>query len=104
MTTMNTIARPVAPAADIFETDSDYQLYLDVPGAPRETIKVELDGRELRVYAPRPGADMADFERSFTLPAGLGEGAVEAELKAGVLGLRIAKPAAMMPRTIEIQG
>jgi len=111
----DTATRPVAPAVDIFEDAAGITLLADMPGVSRESLDVRLDGDELavegrvelqlqedmrsvwaEVQAPR-------FRRVFTLSRELDAGRIEANLKDGVLQLRIPKQAQAQARRIEVR-
>jgi HSP20 family protein len=111
----DTATRPVAPAVDIFEDAAGITLLADMPGVSRESLDVRLDGDELavegrvelqlqedmrsvwaEVQAPR-------FRRVFTLSRELDAGRIEANLKDGVLRLRIPKQAQAQARRIEVR-
>jgi HSP20 family protein len=57
------------PTSDVFESDSQLLLILDLPGCKREDIEVALEGEALTVRAPigelEPGYA---WQRSFTVP------------------------------------
>jgi HSP20 family protein len=105
-----------APAVDIFETASEIVLKAELPGIARDQVHVEVvDGvlslrgerkvekevkeenyhRVERVY----GA----FHRSFTLPDTVDPDKVRAELKDGVLEVRLGKREQAKPRQIQVK-
>jgi len=111
----NANARPIAPAVDIFEDAAGITLLADMPGVSRDSLDVRLDGDALavegrvelqlpedmravwaEVQAPR-------FRRVFTLSRELDAGRIEANLKDGVLQLRIPKQAQAQARRIEVR-
>ncbi len=107
-------ARPVSPAVDVFEDAGGITLLADMPGVSRETLDVRLDGDTLavegRVELGLP-ADMRAvfaevqvprFRRTFTLSRELDSARIEANLKDGVLTLRVPKLAHAQPRRIEV--
>jgi HSP20 family molecular chaperone IbpA len=87
----------VTPHCDLYESDSEYLLVIDMPGASADTLSVELTGSELAIRAQRPassqGADAASttFERRIELPSDVDGGSTSAQLQAGVLRVQIAK-------------
>jgi HSP20 family protein len=105
----------VAPAADIYETGDAFVLLLDMPGASKETIVVNVDGEKLTVKAPAaghhgPGASLLYREipggaylRSFTLGQGVDADKIDAVYEGGVLALKIFKSEAMKPREITVR-
>ena len=106
--------RPVAPAVDIFEDAGGITLLADMPGVSRERLDVKLDGDNLSVEGrveldapPEMRALWAEvsvprFRRTFTLSRELDAGRIEANLKDGVLTLRVPKQAHAQPRRIEV--
>ncbi len=103
----------VIPRADIFEDDSSYLLFLDLPGVPNEELSVRVDDGQLTVEGTRPSFDedtpiasefrSVRYVRSFRVPRGLDPGKVEAQLKNGVLKLSLQKPEQLRPKQIEVK-
>ena len=89
----------VTPHCDLYESDSEYLLVIDMPGASSESLSVELTGSELAIRAQRSpssqGADVATttFERRIELPSDVDGGSTSAQLQGGVLRVQIAKAA-----------
>ena len=106
--------RPVSPAVDIFEDAGGITLLADMPGVSRERLDVKLDGDNLSVEgsveldAPAEmralwaEVNVPRFRRTFTLSRELDAGRIEANLKDGVLTLRVPKLAHAQPRRIEV--
>jgi len=111
----NASQRAVAPAVDIFEDAGGITLLADMPGVSRDKLEVRLDGDSLAIegQVSIPTADdmrplwaevnVPRFRRSFTLSRELDAGRIEANLKDGVLNLRIPKQAHAQPRRIAVQ-
>ncbi|MEP6503893.1 MAG: Hsp20/alpha crystallin family protein [Betaproteobacteria bacterium] len=107
-------ARPVSPAVDIFEDAGGITLLADMPGVSRERLDIRLDGDTLaiegRVQLDAPAEMRAlwsevgvpHFRRTFTLSRELDAARIEANLKDGVLTLRVPKQAHAQPRRIEV--
>jgi len=107
--------RPVSPAVDIFEDAGGITLLADMPGVSRERLDVKLDGDNLsiegRVELDAPAemralwaeVNVPLFRRTFTLSRELDAGRIEANLKDGVLTLRVPKQAHAQPRRIEVK-
>jgi len=106
--------RAALPAVDVFEDNAGITLLADMPGVPREQLDIKVEGEELlieggvqprtpdgleaiyaEVRAPR-------YRRSFTLSRELDTTRIEANLKDGVLSLRIPKQAHAQPRKITV--
>ena len=106
--------RPVSPAVDIFEDAGGITLLADMPGVSKERLDVKLDGDNLSVEggveldAPAEmralwaEVNVPRFRRTFTLSRELDTGRIEANLKDGVLALRVPKLAHAQPRRIEV--
>lgn len=106
---------PLLPAVDIVEDQSGITLRADVPGVSKENLNVRVEGghllidAEIAVQVPdnlgvlyaevRGGA----YHRSFALSNELDSSAVEANLKDGVLTIRVPRTERAKPRKIEIQ-
>jgi HSP20 family molecular chaperone IbpA len=103
------------PPTDIFEDAEGITLQMDVPGAARERLKLQVNRNQLDVEAdaridmPQDmEAVYADvrathYQRTFALSSELDAERIEAALKDGVLTLRIPKRAELRPRKIEVR-
>ncbi|HYE06713.1 MAG TPA: Hsp20/alpha crystallin family protein [Planctomycetota bacterium] len=103
----------VEPAANIYETETDFYIVADLPGAVAEDVNVIADGSSLAIAAKAPvarpeGMDGEDvlrqFERWFSLPDGVDQSAAEARLTDGVLTLRLPKAAEARAHRIAVKG
>jgi HSP20 family molecular chaperone IbpA len=106
--------RPVSPAVDIFEDAGGITLLADMPGVSKDRLEVKLDGDSLSIEggveldAPAnmralwAEVSVPRFRRTFTLSRELDAGRIEANLKDGVLNLRVPKHAHAQPRRIEV--
>ena len=103
----------VAPACDVFENADELLLVADVPGVAKEAVSIQLDKGTLTVEAKRGAlatgtllagdSRVRDFVRVFTVPAGIDGSRIEAELRAGVLRVRLPKSEKHKPRRIEVR-
>ena len=103
------------PATDIYEDDEGITLQLDVPGASKERLSLQVNRDRLDVEAdvridmPQDMeavyADLRStrYQRTFALSSELETSKVDASLKDGVLTLRIPKRAEIRPRRIEVR-
>jgi HSP20 family protein len=106
--------RAVLPAVDVFEDAGGITLLADMPGVPREQLELKIEGDALlieggvqpltpegleAVYAE---VRVPRYRRSFTLSRELDTARIEANLKDGVLTLRIPKQAHAQPRRIAV--
>lgn len=103
-----------SPAADLFETDDEYVLELELPGFSREDIELTLEQGILTVTGERQAEEderrayrvreraFGRFTRSFTLPRSVDAEDVDAEFRNGVLRVTMAKTPEAKPRRIEV--
>jgi HSP20 family molecular chaperone IbpA len=106
--------RAVLPAIDVFEDASGITLLADMPGVPKEQLEVKVEGDALwiegQVQQSTPNGLQAvyaelrvpRYRRSFTLSRELDTSRIDAQLKDGVLTLRIPKQAHAQPRRIAV--
>ena len=104
----------VIPAVDVFEDSSGITLVADIPGVPKEQLDLKVEGDALLieggVQQPTPDGLEAvyaevripRYRRSFTLSRELDTARIDANLKDGVLTLRIPKLAHAQPRRIAV--
>jgi HSP20 family protein len=104
------------PRADILEGEQDFMVRLDLPGIDREDLDISLENETLTIKAERkveapegyrahrrelPGR--MTFKRSFNLGNHVDAEGIKAELKDGVLAIRLPKSRQAMPRRIEVK-
>ena len=101
---------------DIFEDSDSLVLIADMPGVSKERLDVRVDGNtlvlegdvqfDLPEKAEAVYADVRStaYRRSFVLSQELDTDQIQANLKDGVLSVRIPKRAAVRARKIEVQG
>ena len=110
------LAPAFAPAADMYETDTELVLEVDVPGYDESQLTVSVTDHTVTVGGDRKEATEkssrhvhlherleARFERRFALPPEADAEHVRAEYDKGVLTLHVPKPTNIPPRTIEIE-
>ena len=102
------------PPADIYETDDDVVIELDVPGVHSENLSVEAVNGQLVIAGERQPTDSASrrfrverwngrFVRSFALQSAVSTDDIRADYHDGVLTVRLRKPEETKPRRISIQ-
>ena len=109
-------ATPVlVPRVDIFEDETGLTLLADMPGVPREDLRLNVEGDTLTLegdISPDTPAGLtpvhtevqvARYRRAFTLSRELDSAAIQAESRDGVLKLRIPKRESAQPRRITVQ-
>lgn len=104
----------MVPPADIYETDDAYVVMLDMPGATKESISVNMDRSTLTIRGTAELLRYDDaklhyneirggvYERSFNLTEGIDRNSVEAHFENGVLTIKLLKKEEVKPRTIPI--
>lgn len=107
--------RFMVPRVDVLEDESGITLLADLPGVPRENLELKVEGDTLlvegTVATPMPQqlrsvyaeVRVPRYRRSFTLSRELDAARIEANLKDGVLNLRIPKQEHARPRRIEVR-
>jgi HSP20 family protein len=103
------------PACDVEEAKDHYLLSMDMPGVPKNQIKIEVVDNQLLVSGERKqeekknidGAWYAErrfgkFHRSFSLPVGVDSEKVEANYEDGILTIYVPKAESAKPRQVKI--
>lgn len=99
----NETATRLYPAVDIYESEKDYLLVLDVPGVDGAGIDVEVDKGTLKVGAKRAdGAEALLYHREFKVPSDVDASNVSANAKDGVLRLVLPKRQDAQPKRIPV--
>lgn len=103
------------PATDIFDTENDYVVKMDVPGFDKKDMQIEFKDSILSVKGEKQeehaeGVEYflgerhhGNFYRSFRLPRDVDGKKINAKLKDGILELRVAKPKEKKPKQIEVK-
>jgi HSP20 family protein len=107
-----------SPNFEVTEDKNAYYLKVDVPGVPKDSIKIDLHDNRLSVSGERKEEKKVDdkesrthfseiyygsFSRSITFPVPVDAEKTEAKYDAGVLNLVIAKKTALNSRQIAIK-
>jgi HSP20 family protein len=103
------------PRFDVKETQDAYVISADLPGVKDEELNVSLSGNLLTISGTREDEHREEgesyyaiershgsFARSFTMPDGVDGESVTADLKQGVLTVRIPKKPEAQPKRIAI--
>ena len=105
----------IRPAVDIFEDAHGITVQAEMPGVSKDRLNVQAD-RNALVIEGRATLDMPEgmealyadvrstgYRRNFVLSGELETDRIEANLKDGLLTLRIPKRAEVRPRKIEVR-
>jgi len=109
--------RAFVPAVEVSENDTHYTISVEVPGATKDDIHVDLREGMLVIHGEKKSEreekkerthyverSYGSFSRAFTLPADADPERLEATFKDGVLKLSIPRSEAAKPRKIAIRG
>jgi HSP20 family protein len=113
--TMRSFGMPTVPAADVYETDDEYVVELEVPGYEENELAIEvldhmltIKGEHLvttdeteKTYRLHERLEQ-EFERRFELPSNVDVDKVTATFKAGLLELHARKAEVAMPKKITV--
>ena len=103
------------PVADILEGPEGVVVQIEMAGVPSEEVEISLERRVLtvrgRARVTQPEGyrlvyaeyGEGDYERAFTLSQDIDESKIGAEMKHGVLTLRLPRAEAAKPRRIEVK-
>jgi HSP20 family protein len=105
---------PFVPLVDIEETEDAWIVEADLPGVKPEDVNVEVRGSELAISGEikerrregilrRRTRKTGEFDYHITLPGDADAEHIEAELRDGVLTVRIPKPEQERPRRIDVK-
>ena len=107
-------ARQFLPTADIFETDRSLTVVLEMPGAKKENVNVNVDDGILKIdgkidFSKYEGLrpvyteyNIGHYTRSFRLSSAIDQTKISAEMKDGVLTVVVPKSERAQPRRIEV--
>ena len=106
-----------APAVNTYEDKNEFVLFCDLPGVLQKEVKLKvendiltlsgtrkLDHEDKRENYQRIECVFGTFSRSFTLPATVDPGKIDASMNKGVLTIRLPKREESKPKQIEIRG
>jgi HSP20 family protein len=102
------------PAADLCETADAYVVTAELPGVPRQHIRVDIHDGHLVLHGRRDARvaceqyhqverGHGEFGRSFRLPTEVAADRVSAELKDGVLTIVVPKLAGPTARRVAVE-
>jgi HSP20 family protein len=110
------VIEPFVPAANLVETENEFEVTLELPGLKPEEVKVELREGALWVSGERKEEKeekgktfhrmerrYGEFRRVIPLPSEVKEEKIEAEFHNGVLKIKLPKSEEVKPRHIEVK-
>jgi HSP20 family protein len=108
-------ARIFLPAADIYEAENDLTVILEMPGVEKKNVDIRVEdgaliveGRlDLTKYQGLQPVyteyNIGHYARSFRLSSKIDQNKIAAEMKDGVLSLKLPKVEEAKSRTIQVQ-
>ena len=101
------------PSTNINETDSGYEITMELPGVLKKDVDVAVDGEELVVTAERAEKTESEgllrceirsekFQRSFRLGGTVDRERINAKLENGVLKVTLEKKAESVGRKVDV--
>lgn len=104
------------PAVDIYETEKEYLVKLDLPEVTKEEVKVFVEDGVLTIQGERKKEkeekgkrfhrierSYGTFLRTFTVPPDADETKIDAEFKEGLLKVHLPKSEKAKPKTIDVK-
>jgi HSP20 family protein len=107
-------ARYFIPPADIFETDEELTVVLEMPGVARDSVSADIENDKLTIegrldFTKYEGFEplyteynIGHFKRSFVLSNKIDQDKISADLNDGVLIVKLPKAEAVKPRKIAV--
>jgi len=107
-------ARVYVPVTDIFETERQLTVVMEMPGVAKDSVSVEVDNGVVTVtgeigFSKYEGLrplyteyNIGNYARSFQISDKIDQGAIKAELKDGVMTLVLPKAEKAKPRRIDV--
>jgi HSP20 family protein len=108
-------ARMFVPAADIYEAENDLTVILEMPGVEKKNVNIDVadgvlsvEGRiDLTKYQGLQPLyteyNIGHYSRSFRLSGKIDQNKIAAEMKDGVLSLKLPKIEEAKPRIIQVK-
>jgi len=100
------------PRFDIWEGDDELLLFGDLPGVEAKDLDIRFENSELTIHgvvAKRHGGEflyeeygVGDFHRTFAVGEAIDADKISAEMRDGVLKLRLPKSEKVKPRRIKV--
>lgn len=104
------------PKADVFESDSEYCIEVELPGVLQENIDLKINNNMLTIEAKKENIETkknknyhiqeryyGSFSRSISLPSNINEESIDANFKNGILSIKIPKKEQTKTKKITIK-
>jgi len=96
----------VSPRVDVLETENEFLVLADMPGTKPEDVDIRFEQGELSVHGRRTSHkdEFTTYHRTFAVADTVAADKISADLKAGVLTIRLPKVEAVKPKKIAVSG
>ncbi|MBA4067864.1 MAG: heat-shock protein SP21 [Isosphaera sp.] len=97
----------LTPRVDVLETENEFLVLADLPGVKPDQVDIRFEKGEMSVHGRRPGGrDRAatHYHRVFAVAETVAADRITADLKAGVLTVKLPKVEAVKPKRIAVTG
>jgi HSP20 family protein len=107
--------RQFLPATDIYETENELMVILEMPGVEKSNVSINVEDSVLNVegrldltkyqglHPLYTEYNIGNYSRSFRLSSKIDQHKIAAEMKDGVLSLKMPKVGETKPRTIQVK-
>jgi HSP20 family protein len=91
---------------DVLETENEFLVLADMAGTKPEDVDVRFEQGELTVHGRRAARnnEFTTYHRIFSVADSVAADKISADLKAGVLTIRLPKVEAVKPKRIAVTG
>ncbi|HSS22613.1 MAG TPA: Hsp20/alpha crystallin family protein [Pyrinomonadaceae bacterium] len=99
------------PAADVYESENNYVVAVDLPGIDRTTLDISIDDDRLTIKGRRNAQEATQhrrerpegkFLRTFSVPSSVDQSGINADYKEGVLQVFLPKRSERKSQRVEI--
>jgi len=105
----------VTPRVDVLETENEFILLADLPGVKPEDVDIRFEKGELALHGRRPSThtekqaahreyETTNYHRSFAVAESVAADKISADLKNGILTVRLPKVESVKPKRISVRG
>lgn len=100
------------PAADVYESESEFTIVVDLPGVDRKALKIDIDENRLIIRgerhvaatrAARTERQSGTFLRTFGVPSSVDQSQIQASYKDGVLEVHLPRRTTSPKQRVEIK-
>lgn len=114
---IRSVPRGGFPLINVGETADEIRVFVFAPGVDAKTLDVNLQNNVLSIHGQRPAHEAdgrrgtyhrrerhnGEFTRAVSLPETIDPDAIQADLKDGVLTIKVKKRAEVQPRRIKVK-